>query len=123
MKIIYRVTRAIEKPKEPPTNLVIVPVYIFEPTIFRTLREVEEGVGHELQLTDGIQKLVEWGEKSCAVELEEDELILDIGTSFTYRGLSRGHSNISPRALISVALSTRKSIGIDLRLTHSPHSH
>ena len=81
---IYRVTRAIEKPKEPPTNLAIVPVYIFEPTIFRALREVEEGVGQELQLTDGIQKLIEWGEKVYAVELEEDELVLDIGTPFTY---------------------------------------
>ena len=98
---IYRVTRAIEKPKEPPTNLAIVPVYIFEPTIFRALREVEEGVGHELQLTDGIQKLVEWGEKSYAVELEEDELVLDIGTPFTYwEALKRSFEYFSKSAFL-----------------------
>ena len=98
---IYRVTRAIEKPKEPPTNLAIVPVYIFEPTIFRALREVEEGVGHELQLTDGIQKLIEWGEKVYAVELEEDELVLDIGTPFTYwEALKRSFEYFSKSAYL-----------------------
>ena len=98
---IYRVTRAIEKPKEPPTNLAIVPVYIFEPTIFRALREVEEGVGQELQLTDGIQKLIEWGEKVYAVELEEDELVLDIGTPFTYwEALKRSFEYFSKSAYL-----------------------
>ena len=81
---IYRVIRAVEKPKIPPTDLAIVPVYVFEPTIFDALRAVGNGIGQELQLTDGIQKLIEWGKGVYAVELEEGEIVLDIGTPLTY---------------------------------------
>ena len=42
---IFRVMRVIEKPKEPATDLAIMPIYIFRPIIFKALREVLPGVG------------------------------------------------------------------------------
>lgn len=82
---VYNVENAIEKPEKPPTNLAVMPIYIFEPSIFDALRQVPPGKGNEIQLTDGFFKLIEWGRKVRAIELGEDELRWDIGTSETYR--------------------------------------
>ncbi len=73
-----------EKPERPKTNLAIMPIYIFEPIIFRSLEAIQPGKGGEFQLTDGIQKLIEWGLKVNAIKLKEDEIRLDIGTPETY---------------------------------------
>ena len=78
---IYRVYKAVEKPKEPPTNLAIMPVYILDPIIFKALETTPLGKSNELQLTDGIQKLIEWGLKVYAVKLPSDGIRLDIGSS------------------------------------------
>ncbi|MFQ6085484.1 MAG: UTP--glucose-1-phosphate uridylyltransferase [Candidatus Bathyarchaeia archaeon] len=81
---VYKVTEAIEKPKVPPTDLAIMPVYIFRPIIFRALEKVGPGRGGELQLTDAVQMLVGWGSKVHAIELEPEEIRLDIGTPEMY---------------------------------------
>jgi len=81
---ILEVKRAVEKPERPPTNLAIMPAYVFNPTIFEALEECKLGVGGELQLTDGIQKLIEWGRRVIAVKLKPNDLWLDIGTSKTF---------------------------------------
>ncbi|MCP8310253.1 MAG: hypothetical protein L6N95_04275 [Candidatus Methylarchaceae archaeon HK01B] len=73
-----------EKPERPRTNLAIMPLYIFEPIIFRALEATQPGKGGEIQLTDGIQKLIEWGLRVNAIKLKEDEIRLDIGTPETY---------------------------------------
>lgn len=78
-----KVTRVEEKPVVPRSNLMIVPVYIFRSTIFEALRSISPGVGGEIQLTDGIQKLIEWGCNVVAVKLE-DGLKMDIGTPQLY---------------------------------------
>ncbi|GBC71226.1 UTP--glucose-1-phosphate uridylyltransferase [Candidatus Calditenuaceae archaeon HR02] len=78
-----RVTRVEEKPKVPRSNLMIVPLYIFRDSIFRALRSIKSGVGGELQLTDGIQRLIEWGYRVDAIKLE-DGLKMDIGTPQLY---------------------------------------
>jgi len=81
---LYEVERAVEKPEEPPSNLAIMPVYIFKPSIFGALEAIGPGVGGELQLTDGIQALIEMGKRVCAVELGRGEERLDVGTLETY---------------------------------------
>jgi len=81
---VYRVKRAVEKPDTPSSNLAIEPLYFFKPIIFDSLSQVDPGKGGEIQLTDGIQKLIERGMKVLAVELKEDDLRLDIGTPETY---------------------------------------
>ncbi len=81
---VYRVKAAVEKPEKPPTNLAIMPVYIFHPVVFKALEKTIPGRGGEIQLTDAIQKLVEWGLNVCAVKLGSDDVWLDIGSPETY---------------------------------------
>jgi len=76
---IYSVKKAVEKPNKPPTNLAIIPIYIFNPIIFKALEVISPGEGGEIQLTDGIQKLIDWGSKVYAVKLAPDGIVLDIG--------------------------------------------
>ncbi|PUA31218.1 MAG: hypothetical protein B9J98_07100 [Candidatus Terraquivivens tikiterensis] len=72
-----------EKPERPKTNLAIMPIYIFDSVIFKALEVTKPGKGGEIQLTDAIQKLVDWGLKVYAVRLRPDEQRLDIGTPQT----------------------------------------
>ena len=81
----YRVKLAVEKPERPPTNLAIIPVYIFDPAIFEALTQLKPGKDGEIQLTDAIQTLIDWGKKVYAVKLEPEEVRLDVGTPGTYR--------------------------------------
>ncbi|TSA21635.1 MAG: UTP--glucose-1-phosphate uridylyltransferase [Betaproteobacteria bacterium] len=57
---ISRVTRIVEKPKpaDAPSNLAVVGRYILTPRIFHHLKRIERGAGGELQLTDGIARLL-----------------------------------------------------------------
>jgi len=80
----YRVKGAVEKPKKPPTNLAIMPIYVFHPVIFKALEKTLPGKGGEIQLTDAIQTLVDWGLNVCALKLTPDEVRLDIGSPETY---------------------------------------
>lgn len=93
-KEVYRVEAAIEKPEKPPTNLAIMPIYLFNPVIFKALQKTAPGKGGEVQLTDAIQRLVDWGLNVCAVRLNPNEVRLDIGNPETYwqaLSLSRQH--------------------------------
>ncbi|MHC1609989.1 MAG: UTP--glucose-1-phosphate uridylyltransferase [Candidatus Methanospirareceae archaeon] len=81
---IYEVKRVVEKPEKPPSNLAILPVYIFKPIIFRALEKIPYGKGNEKQLTDGIQKVIEWGFEVLAVKLNQTEKRLDIGNPEFY---------------------------------------
>src|SRR2546428_11971830 len=58
---IVHVTRVVEKPLQPASKLAIMPVYAFHPVILKALEVTQSGVGGEIQLTYGIQKMVEWG--------------------------------------------------------------
>lgn len=57
-----RIQSIVEKPKpeEAPSNLAVVGRYILTPRIFELLKNVERGAGNEIQLTDGIAKLLEY---------------------------------------------------------------
>lgn len=92
---VYKVTTAIEKPESPPTNLAIMPIYVFNPVIFKALEQTPPGKGAEIQLTDAIQKLVDWGLGVYATELNPQYLRLDIGNPTSYweaLSLSYNHS-------------------------------
>jgi UTP--glucose-1-phosphate uridylyltransferase len=81
---VYRVRAAVEKPEKPSTNLAIMPIYVFDPVIFKALEKTSPGKGGEVQLTDAIQKLVDWGLNVYAVKLNRDQIRLDIGSPETY---------------------------------------
>ncbi|HLD57952.1 MAG TPA: UTP--glucose-1-phosphate uridylyltransferase [archaeon] len=82
---LYDVSSIIEKPKDPPSNLAVIGVYIFSPKIFTALENVKPDQSGEKQLTDAIQYLITKGAKVLAVELAKDEKRVDIGTVETYR--------------------------------------
>jgi len=58
---VYQVLRLVEKPEpeEAPSNLGIVGRYILTPQIFEQLDRTTPGKGSEIQLTDGLQLLLE----------------------------------------------------------------
>ena len=61
LKNYKRVTSIVEKPKpeEAPSNLAVVGRYILTPRIFDLLTNLPRGAGNEIQLTDGIGRLLD----------------------------------------------------------------
>lgn len=57
---VERITQIVEKPKpaDAPSNLAVVGRYLLTPRIFELIRRQKPGAGGEIQLTDGIQKLI-----------------------------------------------------------------
>jgi UTP--glucose-1-phosphate uridylyltransferase len=57
---LLRVDRIVEKPKpdKAPSNLAVVGRYLLTPRVFTHLERIGEGAGGEIQLTDGIARLM-----------------------------------------------------------------
>ena len=68
---VTRITRIVEKPKvgTTPSTLAVVGRYVLTPRIFHHLRNMPPGAGGEIQLTDGIARLLD-DEKVLAYEFE-----------------------------------------------------
>jgi len=78
-----RVIDVEEKPKKPKSNLSIVALYRFRPSIIKALNEIKPKKT-ELQLTSGIQKLIDWGGNVSAIVLDDKDEVIDIGTGESY---------------------------------------
>jgi len=58
---LYQIIDIVEKPRveEAPSNIGAIGRYVFTPQIFECLEHTTPGVGGEIQLTDGIQILLQ----------------------------------------------------------------
>jgi UTP--glucose-1-phosphate uridylyltransferase len=57
---LHEVLDLVEKPKlqDAPSNLAVIGRYILTPSVFECLADIQAGAGGELQLTDGLRKLL-----------------------------------------------------------------
>jgi UTP--glucose-1-phosphate uridylyltransferase len=82
----FELEDVIEKPSadEAPSNLVIAARYVFAPSIFEALSQIQRGSGGEYQLTDAIRLILQGGGKVYGVRLRANERRYDVGNFDSY---------------------------------------
>jgi len=96
---LVKVKHLVEKPLKPASKLAIMPVYMFDSNIFKALQATKAGFAGELQLTDGIQQMVDWNLNVYTTKVGSDEVWLDIGSPDLYwqaQNLSHKHYSHEP---------------------------
>ena len=81
---ILKITDVVEKPEEPPSNIVVIAIYVFKPKIFNYIREVKPDGSGEIQLTQAVKLMINNGGEVYGVRLGSNERRLDVGTPQTY---------------------------------------
>ena len=81
---IFKVIKVEEKPKQPKSNFALMPLYAFNYTFFDSLSQTKPGLRDELQLTDGIQTMIDSGAKVNAIFFKNADDCIDIGTPQNY---------------------------------------
>ncbi|MEA3403893.1 MAG: UTP--glucose-1-phosphate uridylyltransferase [Armatimonadota bacterium] len=76
----------IEKPgpEDAPSRYAVAARYVFSPTLFPYLADLEPGKGAEIQLTDAVRAMIADGHRVLGVPLQEGERRLDVGNFESY---------------------------------------
>ncbi len=131
------VVRLVEKPVDPPSDLALVGVYMFAPSIFDAARAIEPSARGELEITDAIQHLIDGKQRveshrvsgwwkdtgQLADMLEANRLVLEDGTRRIEGDLSddtkvEGRVVIAPGACLQHAVVRGPAIiGAGARIT------
>lgn len=82
----FRLRDIVEKPRvgAAPSRLAVAARYVFNPDIFEALRQTPLDSRGELQLTDAIRLLIQWGRPVFAWRLRPGERRYDIGNFESY---------------------------------------
>jgi glucose-1-phosphate thymidylyltransferase len=134
-----QVVRLTEKPKDPPSNLALVGVYMFGPEIFDSVKRIRPSFRNELEITDAIQDLIDrgltvtphlvdgWWKDTGKLEdmLEANRLILE---TFERRvaGMVDAESRIEGKVIVEEGAVIERSvirgpaiIGTNARIIHA----
>jgi len=65
-----RITKLVEKPAVPPSNLAVAGVYVFDASIHDAIQDLEPGAKGEYQITDAIQRMIDSGGNVAPVLVE-----------------------------------------------------
>ena len=125
-----------EKPDNPESDLALIGIYVFSPRIFEAIDELEPSWRGELEITDGIQWLLDQGNAidSHVVEgwwkdtgkpediLEANRLALEESPGEQQGTIEsgadvRGHLDLHPDAKIEVGAVVRGPVSIDADTT------